>query len=273
MNKAKGCFITILIIFILIVFGLLCVSVTDLNPIGKNILILGVDEREGNSELNNTDTIIIYHISSLGEKDCLISIPRDTRRAGLEEYGIPKINAAYAYGGEEMIKKEINELTGVEADRIAIIDFNGFKEIIDVLGGVRITVEEPLDDELSGAHFEPGTYDMNGEQALSFARCRATKGGDIDRIARQQYLINEVIKQKFNLSIISKTSRLIEILNRRTQTDFTIWDFCSIGFMLLFSSKDINRVTIPTVSANIDNISFQIADEEEVKDFLSDYLK
>ena len=79
MNKAKGCFITILVIFVLIIFGLLCVFVTDLNPIGKNILILGVDEREGNMGLNNTDTIIIYHISSLGEKDCLISIPRDTR--------------------------------------------------------------------------------------------------------------------------------------------------------------------------------------------------
>jgi LCP family protein required for cell wall assembly len=273
MNKTKGCFITILVIFVLVIFGLLCIFFTDLNPIGKNILILGIDEREGNMELNNTDTIIIYHISSLGEKDCLISIPRDTRRVGLEEYGIPKINAAYAYGGEELIKKEIYQLTGIEVDRTAIIDFNGFKEIIDILGGVRITVEEPLDDELSGAHFEPGTYNMNGEQALSFARCRATKGGDIDRMARQQYLINEVIKQKFNLSMISKAGQLIGILNRRTQTDFTIWDFCSIGFMLLFSSKDINLVTIPTVSANIDNISFQIADEEEVKEFLSDYLK
>lgn len=273
MNKAKGCFITILVIFVLVIFGLLCIFLTDLNPIGKNILILGIDEREGNMELNNTDTIIIYHISSMGEKDCLISIPRDTKRAGLEEYGIPKINAAYAYGGEELIKKEIYQLTGIEIDRTAIIDFNGFKEIVDVLGGVRITVEESLDDELSGAYFEPGTYDMNGEQALSFARCRATKGGDIDRMARQQYLISEVIKQKFNLSMISKTDQLIEILNRRTQTDFTIWDFCSIGFMLLFSSKDINSVTIPTVSAYIDNISFQIADEEEVKEFLSDYLK
>jgi LCP family protein required for cell wall assembly len=273
MNKAKGCFITILVVFVLIIFGFLCVFVTDLNPTGKNVLILGVDKREENMGLNNTDTIIIYHISSLGEKDCLISIPRDTRREGLAEYGIPKINAAYEYGGEDLIKNEIHQLTGIEIDRILIMDFNGFKEIIDVLEGVRITVEEPLDDELSGAHFEPGTYDMDGEQALSFARCRATSGGDIDRMARQQYLINEIIKQKLNISIISKTTRLIEILNRRTQTDFTIWDFCSIGFMLLFSSKDINRVTIPTVSANIDNISFQIADEEEVKEFLSDYLK
>jgi len=273
MNKAKGCFITILTIFVLVVFVLLCVYLTDLNPIGKNILILGIDKREGSSQLNNTDTIIIYHISRWGEKDCLISIPRDTRRVQLEKYGIPKINAAYSYGGEEMIKQEIYELTGIETDRLVIMDFSGFEEIIDILGGVKIVVEEYLHDPLSGANFDPGTYPMNGEQALSFARCRATAGGDLDRIARQQYLINEIIEQKFNFSMIVKAPKIIEVLNRKTQTDFTIWDFCSIGFMLLFSGKDMNRVTIPTVSANIDNISFQIADEDEVKEFLNDYIK
>lgn len=270
MNKAKGCFITILTIFILVVFAFLCVFLTDLNPIGKNMLILGIDKREGSSEL--TDTIIIYHISKWGEKDSLISIPRDTR-VYLDGYGWNKINASYLYGGEEMIKNEIYKLTGIETDKFIIIDFSGFEEIIDILGGVEIVVEEHLHDPLSEADFNPGTYTMNGKQALSFARCRATAGGDFDRIARQQYLINEIIKQKFNLSIVDRAPQIIEVLNGKTQTDFTIWDFCSIGFMLLFSGGDMNRVTIPTVSAYIDNISFQIAEEEEVKEFLSDYLK
>ncbi len=270
MNKARGCFITILTIFVLLVFVLLCVFLTDLSPIGKNILILGIDKREGSSDL--TDTIIIYHISKWGEKDSLISIPRDTR-VYLDDHGWNKINASYLYGGEEMIKQEIYKLTGIETDRFIIIDFNGFEEIIDILGGVEITVEEHLHDPLSEADFDPGTYNMSGEQALSFARCRATAGGDFDRIGRQQYLINEIIKQKFNLSMIDKAPQIIEVLNRKTQTDFTIWDFCSIGFMLLFSGEDMNHVTIPTVSAYIDNISFQIAEEEEVKEFLSDYLK
>jgi LCP family protein required for cell wall assembly len=270
MNKAKGCFVTILTIFALVVFVLLCVFLTDLSPIGRNILILGIDKREGSSDL--TDTIIIYHISKWGEKDSLISIPRDTR-VYLDEHGWNKINASYLYGGEEMIKQEIYELTGIETDRFIIIDFTGFEEIIDILGGVEIVVEENLHDPLSEADFNPGTYTMNGKQALSFARCRATARGDFDRIARQQYLIKEIIKQKFNLSMIARAPQIIEILNRKTQTDFTIWDFCSIGFMLLFSGGDMNSGTIPTVSANIDNISFQIAEEEEIKEFLSDYLK
>lgn len=272
MNKARGCFITILIIFILVVFVFLFVSLmdSDADGNGKDILILGIDEREESKDL--TDTIIIYHISSWGKKDSLISIPRDTR-VQLEGYGWNKINAAYVYGGEEMIKQEIYELTGIEIDRVMIINFNGFKRIIDILGGIEIVVEEPLHDELSGADFDPGTYTISGEQALSFARCRATARADIDRIDRQQYLLNEIIRQKFNFSMITKTPQIIKVLSSETRSDFTIWDFCSTGFVLLFSSKDINRITIPTKSAMIDDVSYQIVDEDEVKEFLSGYLK
>ncbi|TET15538.1 MAG: LytR family transcriptional regulator [Actinobacteria bacterium] len=275
MNKARGCFITILIIFILVVFVFLFVSLMDseADGNGKDILILGIDEREGRNDFKGrTDTIIIYHISSWGKKDSLISIPRDIR-VQLEGYGWNKINAAYVYGGEEMIKQEIYELTGIEIDRVMIINFNGFKRIIDILGGIEIVVEEPLHDELSGADFDPGTYTMSGEQALSFARCRATARADIDRIDRQQYLLNEIIRQKFNFSMITKTPQIIKVLSSETRSDFTIWDFCSTGFVLLFSSKDINRITIPTKSAMIDDVSYQIADEDEVKEFLSGYLK
>lgn len=275
MNKARGCFITILIIFILVVFVFLFVYLmdSDADGNGKDILILGIDEREGRNDFKGrTDTIIIYHISSWGKKDSLISIPRDTR-VQLEGYGWNKINAAYVYGGEEMIKQEIYELTGIEIDRVMIINFNGFKRIIDILGGIEIVVEEPLHDELSGADFDPGTYTMSGEQALSFARCRATARADIDRIDRQQYLLNEIIRQKFNFSMITKTPQIIKVLSSETRSDFTIWDFCSTGFVLLFSSRDINRITIPTKSAMIDDVSYQIADEDEVKEFLSGYLK
>lgn len=272
MNKARGCFITILIIFILVVFVFLFVSLmdSDADGNGKDILILGIDERKEGKDL--TDTIIIYHISSWGKKDSLISIPRDIR-VQLEGYGWNKINAAYVYGGEEMIKQEIYELTGIEIDRVMIINFNGFKRIIDILGGIEITVEEPLHDELSGADFDPGTYTMSGEQALSFARCRATARADLDRIDRQQYMLNEVIRQKFNFSMITKTPQIIKVLSSETRSDFTIWDFCSTGFVLLFSSKDINRITIPTKSAMIDDVSYQTVDEDEVKEFLSGYLK
>jgi len=273
MSKTKGCFITILVIFIVVVLLFLIISLINLNPGGKDILLLGMDEREDSNEFKSlTDTIIIYHVSSWGKKDSLISIPRDTR-VQLEGYGWNKINAAYKYGGDEMIKQEIYKLTGIEVDRVMVVNFNGFKKIIDILGGIEITVEEPLHDPLSGADFNPGTYTMNGEEALSFARCRSTARADLDRVDRQKYLLGEIIRQKLNFSIVSKAPRIIEVLNEETRSDFTIWDFGSIGFVLLFSSKDMNQITIPTKSANIDDISWEIADKEEVANFLSDYLK
>ncbi len=272
MNKARGCFITILVIFTVVVLIFLFIFLV--NPGGKNILLLGIDEREDSNNFKGlTDTIIIYHVNGWGKKDSLISIPRDVR-VNLEGYGWNKINAAYEYGGEEMIEGEIYKLTGIRIDKIMVANFRGFKEIIDILGGVEITVEEPLHDPLSGTNFNPGTYIMDGEQALSFVRDRSsTLGSDLDRVDRQKYLLSEVIKQKFNFSMISRVPRIIKVLNEETRSDFTIWDFGSMGFMLLFSSKDVNWLTIPTEPANIDGISYLIADEGEVKDFLSDYLK
>jgi LCP family protein required for cell wall assembly len=273
MNKVKGCFITILIIFILVVLVFLLIPLINLNPGGKDILLLGIDEREDSNEFKGlTDTIIIYHVSSWGKKDSLISIPRDTR-VQLEGYGWNKINAAYEFGGYEMIKQEIYKLTGIEIDRVMVVNFKGFEKIIDMLGGIKITVEEPLHDPLSGADFDPGTYTMSGEEALSFARCRSTARADLDRVDRQKYLLSEIIRQKLNFSIITKAPRIIGVLNEETRSDFTIWDFGSIGFVLLFPSKDMNQITIPTEPANIDGISYLIADKEEVVDFLSDYLK
>ena len=274
MSKTKGCFISILVILVVIILLFVIISFINLNPGGKDILLLGMDEREESNEFNSlTDTIIIYHISSWGEKDSLISIPRDTR-VDLEGHGWNKINAAYKYGGDEMIKQEIYELTDIEIDSVMVVNFNGFKEIIDILGGIEITVAEPLHDPLSGTDFNPGTYTMNGEQSLAFVRDRSsTSGSDFDRVNRQKYLLSEIIRQKLNFSIVTKAPQIIRVLNAETRSDFTIWDFGSIGFVLLFSSKDMNQVTIPTEPANIDGISYLIADKEEVISFLNDYLK
>ncbi len=107
MNKARGCFITIVIIFFIGLMIVLCISIPNLsestggNILGsKNLLFLGVDEREGFKDFKGrTDTILILHMGSWGEKDTLGSIPRDTR-VNLEGYGWNKINSAYVYGQE-----------------------------------------------------------------------------------------------------------------------------------------------------------------------------
>jgi len=290
MNKAKGCFIAFIVVFVIGLILVLLFTLSDFNKTSNeqnssdtqvasssfgsnNFLFLGVDEREGIKNFTGrTDTIIIYHIAGWGQKDCLISIPRDTR-VSLEGHGWNKINAAYVYGKEKMLKDEIYKLTGISINKTILINFDGFKKIIDALGGVKIVVDVPLHDPLSGANFNPGTYIMNGEQALSFARCRSTAKGDFDRVDRQKYLLSELIKQKVNFSLIAKAPQLLSILNTETKSDFSTIDFTKLAITLMFSNKDIERITIPGKTANIGGVSYVIVNEKEVKEFLSKYIK
>lgn len=289
MNKIKGCFIAFVSVFFVILIVLLCVSLADsgktsdanqksssiLNLIhlrSENFLFLGVDEREGFKDFKGrTDTIIILHTGKLGQKDCLISIPRDTR-VNLKGHGWNKINAAYEYGGNQMLEDEVFKLTGIEITRSMLVNFSGFKNIIDALGGVKIVVDEPLHDPKSGANFDPGTYLMNGEQALAFARTRSTKKGDLDRADRQKYLVSELLKQKINFSTVLKAPAIIKILGKETKSDFRGIDYINLGLTLLLSNRDIQRITIPTRPDNIGGISYLIANEKEVKEFLAKYI-
>lgn len=273
MRKARGCFIAIVVLFFLGLLALLCILSPNLNlSPSKSLLFLGIDEREGDSEFKGrTDTIMILNINRWGKQDVIISIPRDTR-VYLEGHGWNKINAAYVYGEEEMIKQEIFELTGISIERTMVINFEGFKDIIDVLGGVEIVVEEPLHDPLSGSNFDPGVHHMDGEQALAFSRCRSTARADLDRMQRQQHLFRELIRQKTNFSIIPKLPQIISILDEKTKSNFSFLDYATVGFILMLSGGDLNLITIPVKPANIDGISYLIADVEEVKNFLKDYI-
>lgn len=305
MSKARGCFIVSISLFVIGLVIILLVFVPSIkSPVAgsdtsevaatdikgsntgnkeqpgissdsgsKNYLFLGVD---GRGDIKNfkgrTDTIMILHIAPWGKKDLLISIPRDTR-VKLPNYGYNKINAAYVYGGEEMLTSEIYKLTGISITRTVLVNFEGFKSVVDALGGVSITVDEPMHDPLSGADFEPGIHLMNGAQALAFARDRKSAKGDFDRVDRQKYLINEIFKQKFNISIIGKAPRLLNIISEDTKSDFSTIDYLNLGTILLFSNKDFERITIPGKTATIDGISYVVVDVAAVKKFLNGYLE
>ncbi|MGM0366425.1 MAG: LCP family protein [Actinomycetota bacterium] len=280
MNRIRSCFITVVIIIFLGSLVFLCVALSGERggPVSgifsptKNFLFLGVDDREETEFQGRTDTILILHIAGWGRKDSLLSIPRDTR-VNLEGHGYNKINAAYVYGGKKMLIDEIHKLTGISIDRTMLLNFEGFKRIIDILGGVTIEITEPMHDPLSGANFDPGVYHMDGEQALAYARCRATAKADLDRVGRQQELLGELIRQKVSFSTVTKMPQIFAVLEQETVSNFSMVDYASVGFLMFFSSEDMNRLTIPTEGATIDGISYLIADPDEVKQYLSGYME
>ena len=164
----------------------------------RNILLIGTDQRDLDY-VGRTDTIMVLAIDSANNRAALISFPRDMYLP-IPGVGYSRINTAYAYGEERkpggglpLLVSTIERNFDIPIERYVRIDFSGFRGVIDALGGVDVVVDCPLYDELIYRYFEvytlePGTYRMNGEQALYYARSRKTTS-DFDRSRRQQRVL------------------------------------------------------------------------------------
>lgn len=164
-----------------------------------NVLVLGSDSRVSGGDPQQwavggqrTDAIMIVHVAADRKAAFIMSIPRDSW-VNVPGHGMAKINAAFSWGGPVLMVRTIEQLTGVRLDHFAIVDFTGFKQITDALGGVTITVPKTVTSARQGV-VKAGTYTMNGEQALTYVRQRYNvPGGDFGRVKRQQNWIRAVL--------------------------------------------------------------------------------
>ena len=231
------------------------------------ILILGRDSRDTESERGRADSIMLLYLDPEKSTGSLLSIPRDTL-VEIPGHGEDKINAAYAYGGEELMIKTVQEFIGSEINHYVTLDFQGFVDLIDAMGGIDITIDRPLVDPLSGANLSPGDHHLTGEQALAYTRSRATELGDIGRIQRQQHLFKELIAQKLNVQYLSNIPHYFNILIENTRTDLEVLTILRYSKAALsFNPENFETVIIPTHSDWIkDNtVSVQIPDIEEAR--------
>lgn len=232
-----------------------------------SILILGRDSRDTESDLGRADTIMVLYLNPVQKRATLLSIPRDTL-VDIAGHGQDKINAAYAFGGEELMIKTVSNFLDAKINHFITIDFDGFVKLIDALGGVDITIERPLIDSKTGANFSPGNHHLTGEQALAYSRSRSTELADIGRIQRQQLLSKELINQKLNSQYLAKVPDYFNILIENTKTDLdllTILKYAKVG--LSFNPESFETAIVPTHSDWIENktISVQIPDLDESK--------
>ncbi|WP_183094024.1 LCP family protein [Nocardioides stalactiti] len=154
-----------------------------------NVLLVGVDGRgtdvQERLEAGDTgllsDTMMIWHLEKDHQNSQVVSFPRDSW-VNIEGYGMAKLNAAFSYGGPELLIATLEDTLGIYIDHIAVVDFEGFKGITDTLGGVDLTTAEGGEE-----HFD-------GEEALEYVRERKSlPGGDFDRIDRQQNFLRQVL--------------------------------------------------------------------------------
>jgi LCP family protein required for cell wall assembly len=207
------------------------------NYTALNILLMGSDSRQGagndagygNPDImtgERSDTTIVLHVSADRRFATAVSIPRDTWitlptcRRNEEVVGgyESKFNAAFEMAGPACTVKAVEDLTGLHIDHFAVIDFAGFKNVVDALGGVEVCLTSPVDDPQSNLQLPAGTSTVFGEDALAFVRARKTlsDGSDLARIKRQQQFLSSMIRSATSTQLILNPVSLYGVLDAAT---------------------------------------------------------
>lgn len=183
---------------------------------GTNYLIVGSDSRDGLSDDDvqdlhagggggrRTDSMMLLHTGAHGTS--LVSLPRDsyvsvpgrldTLTGKYKRTERDKLNAAFSYGGPELLVHTVEKNTGLRIDHYAEIGFAGFVNIVDAVGGVRMCLDRDIKDKKSGADLRKGCHRLNGKQALAFVRQRhQEKEGDLGRSRNQQKFLSALAQQ------------------------------------------------------------------------------
>jgi len=208
-----------------------------------NILLLGVDKRP-NEVYARTDTMILVTVDPNSKTAGMVSIPRDLW-VSIPGYGEDRINKAYFLGdknnypsgGPALAMKTVQYNLGVPVHFYAQIDFRGFEEVIDTLGGIEIDVPQTIDDPnfpdsnygFDPFYIEAGRQTLNGHDAMRYARTRATRGADFDRAKRQQQVLLAIRDKALQIGIIPKIPELWNTMSDTVETDLQLVDIVELA--------------------------------------------
>ena len=240
-----------------------------------NILVMGSDNRSalGTEEYGDSeeiegarsDTTLLLHISADRKQAMVVSIPRDTIVDipscprfvdGPSQPFQDRFNEAFNVAGPVCTVKTVEKLTGVDVDHFIIVDFNGFKGVVDALDGVEVCLKEAVDDPLSGLKLPAGTSTVKGEDALAFVRARYTlgDGSDLGRIERQQAFLASALRKTTSLGVLANpitTYRVLDEATKSLTTDSGLSSLNDLTALALSLSdmkpSDVTFITLPTI--------------------------
>ena len=251
---------------------------TQYSTSSENILVYGDDSRKGldahqqyilhtgSDQGDNTDTIMIVHLSPGRHEVTVMSIPRDTMvpmyqcAAGpgypgqqANPDGYVQINSLLAAGGPVCLWKTVEQQTGIFINHFIGIGMLGFVKVVDDLGGVNVCVPFNVDDPVSGLNLPSGEHHINGIEALAFWRTREDigTGSDLERIQRDQFMSAQVVKGVLNSGLLSNPFRLLSVVtdaaaSMTTDSGMTVSDLVGIAESLRHvSSENVQFITAP----------------------------
>lgn len=243
-----------------------------------NILLLGTDERAGEDASYNElhgirpDVLVVVSIDVDKGGVTMINLPRDLvvelpaceprdEAPGVSAGTVDQINHAMTYGGMDCQGNTVETITDIHLDHMVMVDFAGFQEIVDSIGGVEMCVPEPIDDPKAHITLDAGVQTLDGAQALGLARSRdsTAQGSDLNRIENQQRMIGAILREVTSGDVLSSPTMLYDFM--RSVTDSMVTDD---GFNvdemteLAISMREVDlsritMVTVPVVDAPSDN--------------------
>jgi LCP family protein required for cell wall assembly len=240
-----------------------------------DILVLGSDSRTGENArygdddgAARSDTAMIVHISEKRDRATVVSIPRDTlvsrppceKKDGTRVPGAERamFNEAYQAGGPACTVKTVEAMTDIRMDHYVEVDFTGFKELVNTLGGVEITLREPLQDAESHLDLAAGTHALDGEQALALVRTRHAigNGSDLGRIQLQHAFLRALIGKIDEIGLFSDPAQLYDLADTATSALTTDTELDSaadlLGLAKLLKGIDPHEIDMLTMPVRYD---------------------
>ncbi|MDF6020641.1 LCP family protein [Streptomyces sp. JH34] len=203
----------------------------------QNILLIGSDTRSGDNSAygrddggsQRSDTTILLHLAADRGSATAVSIPRDlmtripschTDEGKATEEQFAQFNWAFELGGTACTIRTVEKMTGVRVDHHMVVDFNGFKDMVDAVDGVEVCLKEPVDDADAHLKLPAGRQELDGEDALGYVRARKSigNGSDTERMDRQQKFLGALVNKMQSNGVLLNPTRLYPVLDAATKS-------------------------------------------------------
>ncbi|MGB4442416.1 MAG: LCP family protein [Coriobacteriia bacterium] len=233
------------------------------------VLLLGQDNRPGESAAR-ADTIIVARIDPENDKVWMLSIPRDTR-AEIPGYGTDKINAATFHGGPALMVDTVEKFLGIPINHYMDLEFDGFIQVVDSLGGVWIDVDTEIDDEkasshgsYTASHIDEGYQLLDGDHALTFVRSRDFPDADFTRMRHQQQFFKALADQTTQFENVLRIPGMVKDVAQYMSTDMNINQIVDVALAL----RDMGGANVQTATVMGEWKSPYVWPDEDRKEFL-----
>jgi len=253
-----------------------------------NILVLGIDGGVNGGLLKydktgtRSDVMVVVSVDPETTEVGVLSIPRDTRVFIPKINDLEKVAHAHAYGGPELSVETVEEFLKINIDRYVRVDFEGFKKVVDILGGLEIDVPQNMsyDDPYQNLHIhlKAGRQVLDGEKALEFVRYRSYPDGDIGRIRAQQQFLKALLTKALSIGSLTKIPSLIAEVKPYVVTDLTPEEMLYLAKIgLKVKPENVKMAVLPGEASYITDgdqtLSYWVADRQKMAPLVDELIR